>query len=149
MTDFESGAGTPTSPGGITVSKEELAQRLRLATDRYETMHGRQPSWAVVEEHVKAAGVDLSRTKWHYMLSGSHVLAKDIGVFEALGDLFDIPSTFFYRAEEDVPPRLQEAMPAILDLRRNRVRREMRSIGEISPEAEAAMERILAELEAE
>ena len=72
---------------------EDLAKRLRLLLDVAITERGLEPTYMQIAAFVQDRGVNLSRSRWTYMVNG-HRYVQDRRLFDALAEFFDVDAAF-------------------------------------------------------
>ena len=93
----------------------DLANRLRLLMDVAEAESGAEPTYSQIADFLKERGVNLSRSRWTYMING-HRYVQDPAVFEGLAAYFDVDTDFLLGADGATTP---EKVTAQLDLVRS------------------------------
>ena len=125
---------------------EGLATRLRLLMDVVEAESGTEPTYSQIAEFLKDRGVNLSRSRWTYMING-HRYVQDPAVFDALAAFFDVDAEFLTGDDNAATP---EKVSAQLDLVRAMRAAKVKSyaartLGDISPKALHAITKFLDE----
>ena len=124
----------------------DLANRLRLLMDVAEAESGAEPTYSQIADFLKERGVNLSRSRWTYMVNG-HRYVQDRAVFEGLAAYFDVDTDFLMGADGAITP---EKVTAQLDLVRSMRAAKVKSyaartLGDISPKALHAITKFLDE----
>ena len=124
----------------------DLANRLRLLMDVAEAESGAEPTYSQIADYLKDRGVNLSRSRWTYMVNG-HRYVQDPAVFEGLAAYFDVDTDFLMGADGATTP---EKVTAQLDLVRSMRAAKVKSyaartLGDISPKALHAITKFLDE----
>ena len=124
----------------------DLANRLRLLMDVAEVESGAEPTYSQIADFLKERGVNLSRSRWTYMING-HRYVQDPAVFEGLAAYFDVDTDFLMGADGAITP---EKVTAQLDLVRSMRAAKVKSyaartLGDISPKALHAITKFLDE----
>ena len=125
---------------------EGLAKRLRLLMDVVEAESGAEPTYSQIAGFLKERGVNLSRSRWTYMING-HRYVQDPAVFEGLAGFFDVDAEFLTGDDKAATP---EKVSAQLDLVRAMRAAKVKSyaartLGDISPKALHAITKFLDE----
>lgn len=123
-----------------------LAKRLRLLMDVVEAESGIEPTYSQIAEFLKDRGVNLSRSRWTYMVNG-HRYVQDPAVSEGLAAFFDVDAAFLTGDDSAATP---EKVSAQLDLVRAMRAAKVKSyaartLGDISPKALHAITKFLDE----
>lgn len=123
-----------------------LAKRLRLLLDVKTAETGTEPSHSVIAAFLKERGVNLSRSRWTYMVNG-HRKVDDPLVFEGLAEFFDVDVAFL-TGDSDVsaPDKVNAQLDLVRAMRAARVKSyATRTLGDLSPKTLEAITRFLDE----
>lgn len=125
---------------------EGLAKRLRLLMDVVEAESGTEPTYSQIADFLKDRGVNLSRSRWTYMVNG-HRYVQDPAIFDGLAAFFDVDAEFLTGDDTAATP---EKVSAQLDLVRAMRAAKVKSyaartLGDISPKALHAIAKFLDE----
>jgi hypothetical protein len=124
----------------------ELAQKLTLLIDTIATEKGQEFTYPDVKAALEARGHKLSRTSWHFMLTGTGRLPSNNDLLRAIADVFGVDNEYLVQGNLEVPARITAQLEAVKKMRVARVRQfATRTLGDMSPEALAAIEMILDE----
>jgi hypothetical protein len=124
----------------------ELAQKLTLLIDTIATEKGQEFTYPDVKAALEARGHKLSRTSWHFMLTGTGRLPSNNDLLRAIADVFGVDNEYLVQGNLEVPARITAQLEAVKKMRVARVRQfATRTLGDMSPEALAAIEKILDE----
>ncbi|KHK98834.1 hypothetical protein LK09_08140 [Microbacterium mangrovi] len=125
---------------------EDLAKRLRLLLDVAITETGAEPTHAQIAAFVQDRGVNLSRSRWTYMVNG-HRYVQDRRLFEALADFFDVDAAFLVGDDDaPMPARVRAQLDLVRSMRAAKVKSyAARTLGDVSPDALKAISRFLDE----
>lgn len=127
----------------------DLSARIRIALDRLEIHRGGDPvQFPEIQEFLASRGVSISRGKWAYILRGTDIHTRDRPLLAALGEFLDVPEDFFYTG--DIPDRLEADVELVTAMRAAQVKTfAARALGDLAPEAVAAISEVLREIERE
>lgn len=123
-----------------------LAKRLRLLLDVKTAETGAEPSHSVIAAFLKERGVNLSRSRWTYMVNG-HRKVDDPLVFEGLAEFFDVEVAFL-TGDSDVsaPDKVNAQLDLVRAMRAARVKSyATRTLGDLSPKTLEAITKFLDE----
>ncbi|HEY9424801.1 MAG TPA: hypothetical protein VIP54_08380 [Microterricola sp.] len=125
---------------------EDLAKRLRLLLDVAIAETDLEPTYSQIAAFLEARGVNLSRSRWTYMVNG-HRYVQDQAIFEGLAEFFDVDAAFLMGAEgAETPARVSAQLDLVRSMRAARVKSyAARTLGDISPNALQAISRFLDE----
>lgn len=124
-----------------------LAKRLRLLLDVKTTETGSEPSYSVIAAFLKERGVNLSRSRWTYMVNG-HRRVDDPLVFEGLAEFFEVDVDFL-TGDSDVsaPDKVNAQLDLVRAMRAARVKSyATRTLGDLSPKTLEAISQFLDEM---
>ncbi|MGO3778015.1 MAG: hypothetical protein ACTJG8_04530 [Canibacter sp.] len=123
-----------------------LAKRLRLLLDVKTAETGTEPSHSVIAAFLNERGVNLSRSRWTYMVNG-HRKVDDPLVFEGLAEFFDVEVAFL-TGDSDVsaPEKVNAQLDLVRAMRAARVKSyATRTLGDLSPKTLEAITKFLDE----
>lgn len=123
-----------------------LAKRLRLLLDVKTAETGTEPSHSAIAAFLKERGVNLSRSRWTYMVNG-HRKVDDPLVFEGLAEFFDVDVAFL-TGDSDVsaPDKVNAQLDLVRAMRAARVKSyATRTLGDLSPKTLEAITKFLDE----
>ena len=123
-----------------------LAKRLRLLLDVKTAETGAEPSYSEIAAFLKERGVNLSRSRWTYMVNG-HRKVDDPLVFEGLAEFFDVEVAFL-TGDSDVsaPDKVNAQLDLVRAMRAARVKSyATRTLGDLSPKTLEAITKFLDE----
>lgn len=128
----------------LSTPQQELARRLNLVLDLAVVDDGRPRTYREISAGLQADGIQLSRARWAYMLSGRGPLVTDAALLAALARVLEIEPDYLTGASDELPERVG----ALLDTLRNvRVRRvhefAARSLIDVAPETLASISLLL------
>lgn len=124
-------------------STADLANRLNLALDRFEVLHGEPLTFPEIQSFLQDLGVPLSRSRWAYMIRGEGWKVSDRNLLAGLADLLDVPVDFFYTGA--LPPEMEAEIGLVRTMRVAKVQNyAARVLGDVSPEALKAITEALA-----
>lgn len=114
---------------------EILSRRLRLLMDVMEAERGNEPTFSEIAAFLKERGVNLSRSRWTYMING-HRDIKNQAVFDGLAEFFGVPADFISGANDDKPDKVIAQLDLVRAMRKAEVKSfAARTLGDVSPEA--------------
>lgn len=124
----------------------DLARRLRLLLDVAIAETGSEPTYSQIASFLRDRGVNLSRSRWTYMVNG-HRYVRDRELFEGLADFFEVDARFLVgEADAPIPAKVTAQLDLVRSMRAAKVKSyAARTLGDISPEALAAISRFLDE----
>lgn len=125
---------------------EDLAKRLRLLLDVAITETGAEPTYSRIAAFVQNRGVNLSRSRWTYMVNG-HRYVQDRRLFEALAGFFEVDADFLVGDDDaPMPARVRAQLDLVRSMRAAKVKSyAARTLGDVSPDALRAISRFLDE----
>ncbi|MAL05471.1 MAG: hypothetical protein CMH36_01345 [Microbacterium sp.] len=125
---------------------DALAKRLRLLIDAEIAATGTEPTYKDIAAFVESRGLSLGRARWSYMING-HRHVEEPEILAALADFFKVDPEFLTSAETgSLPPQVQAQLDLVRAMRKAKVKSyAARTLGDISPEALAAISRFLDE----
>lgn len=127
----------------------ELSKRLRLALDRAQ-MHrgGETVPFSEVQSFLASKDVSISRSRWAYFLQGSEIQTKDRALLTALSEFLKVPEDYFFT--EEISPSLTPDIELVIAMRAAQVQNfAARALGDLAPEALAAISGVLRDIENE
>lgn len=120
-----------------------LSKRLRLLLDVVSAERGSEPTFMQIATHFASRGVNLSRSRWTYMVNG-HRYVKDPAAFEGLAEFFDVPVDFISGADNETPEKVIAQLDLVRSVRAAKVKSyAARTLGDISPGALRAISQYL------
>lgn len=124
----------------------DLAKRLRLLMDVAEAESGTEPTYSQIADFLKQRGVNLSRSRWTYMING-HRYVQDPAVFEGLAAYFDVDADFLMGQDgAQTPEKVSAQLDLVRSMRAAKVKSyAARTLGDISPKALEAITKFLDE----
>lgn len=127
----------------------ELSKRLRLALDRAQLQRGGDPiQFPEVQAFLADKNVSISRSRWAYFLQGSEIQTKDTALLAALSEFLGVPDDYFYT--EEIPEELAPDVELVVAMRAAKVQDfAARALGDLAPEAFAAISNVLRDIERE
>lgn len=125
---------------------EDLAKRLRLLLDVAITERGTEPTYSQIAAYVQTQGVNLSRSRWTYMVNG-HRYVQDRRLFDALASFFEVDSAFLAGDDDaPMPAKVRAQLDLVRSMRASKVKSyAARTLGDVSPDALKAISRFLDE----
>lgn len=128
------------------VAAVDLAKRLRLLMDVAEAESGTEPTYSQIADFLKQRGVNLSRSRWTYMING-HRYVQDPAVFEGLAAYFDVDADFLMGQDgAQTPEKVSAQLDLVRSMRAAKVKSyAARTLGDISPKALEAITKFLDE----
>ena len=123
-----------------------LAKRLRLLLDVKTAETGTEPSHSVIAAFLNERGVNLSRSRWTYMVNG-HRKVDDPLVFEGLAEFFDVDVAFLTGdSDASAPDKVNAQLDLVRAMRAARVKSyATRTLGDLSPKTLEAITKFLDE----
>ncbi|GAA2185208.1 hypothetical protein GCM10009786_00620 [Leucobacter alluvii] len=123
-----------------------LAKRLRLLLDVKTAETGTEPSHSVIAAFLNERGVNLSRSRWTYMVNG-HRKVDDPLVFEGLAEFFDVDVAFLTgNSDVSAPDKVNAQLDLVRAMRAARVKSyATRTLGDLSPKTLEAITKFLDE----
>lgn len=123
---------------------QDLARRLRLLLDVAIAETGAEPTYAQIAAFVAERGVNLSRSRWTYIVNG-HRYVQDRRLFECLAEFFDVGADFLIGGGgASMPAKVAAQLDLVRAMRAAKVKSyAARTLGDISPEALQAISRFL------
>lgn len=123
-----------------------LAKRLRLLLDVKTAETGTEPSHSVIAAFLKERGVNLSRSRWTYMVNG-HRKVDDPLVCEGLAEFFDVDVAFLTGdSDASAPDKVNAQLDLVRAMRAARVKSyATRTLGDLSPRTLEAITKFLDE----
>ncbi|MFD1492737.1 MULTISPECIES: hypothetical protein [Microbacterium] len=123
---------------------DDLAKRIRLLMDVVIAQTGEEPTYSQIAAFLRARGVNLSRSRWTYMVNG-HRYVQDQALYEALAEFFEVDAAFLAGSPEaSMPAKIAAQLDLVRSMRVAKVKSyAARTLGDISPEALRAITRFL------
>lgn len=114
----------------------ELARRLNLLMDTVASETGTPFTFEQVAERMHAEGINLSRGRWYYMLSGEGALTEDLSLLRALSRMFGVPDDYLLADQlTGLPDRIDSQLELVRALRASKINSfAARTLGPLSPE---------------
>jgi transcriptional regulator with XRE-family HTH domain len=128
------------------VAAENLAKRLRLLLDVVSAESGREPTYAEIASFLGERGINLSRSRWTYIVNG-HRYVEDRPLVDGLAAFFNVDAAFLVgEIDAESPARVSAQLDLVRAMRAARVKSyAARTLGDISPEALRAISKFLDE----
>ena len=127
--------------------KERLADRMGLLVDIWESDNNTALTYPHVEEALSANGIQLSRTRWSYLINGTGSLVTDQELLKTIAEsVFGVPATYLTDLYSDTPPDVEARMEFLDKMRKLKVKNfAARNLGETSPEILKTITKIIDE----
>jgi hypothetical protein len=131
---------------GVQREAEILARKLNLLVD-VGTTEGHTPTFREIADALADQGVQLSRSRWSYMVAGTGGIVRDAQLFRALSEFFGVDPRFLLgELEDDLPERVEAQLDLVRAMRLARVKTfATRALGDVSPDTLRAITRFLDE----
>jgi hypothetical protein len=107
-------SGAPT-PGAA------LARKLNLLLTTAEA-EGREIRFTAVSKAMSAAGTPLSRSRWHYMRSGTGPTVKNIDLLKNLAVFFEVSEGYLLDGDAELPARVEAQLDLLATMKANKIR---------------------------
>lgn len=129
-----------------TEAAEILEKRLRLLMDVKHAEDGEEPSYSQIAAFLKERGINLSRSRWTYMING-HREVNQPKLFEGLAEYFDVDVDFLTGASDvSSSEKVNAQLNLVRSMRAAKVKSyAARTLGDLSPEALQAISEFLDE----
>ncbi len=116
--------------------KERLADRMGILVDIWESDNNTALTYPHVEEALSANGIQLSRTRWSYLINGTGSLVTDQELLKAIAKfVFEVPATYLTDLYSETPPDVEARMEFLDQMRKLKVKSfAARNLGATSPE---------------
>lgn len=116
--------------------KERLADRMGILVDIWESDNNTALTYPHVEEALSANGIQLSRTRWSYLINGTGSLVTDQELLTGIAEsVFGVPATYLTDLYSETPPDVETRMEFLDQMRKLKVKNfAARNLGETSPE---------------
>ena len=127
--------------------KERLADRMGILVDIWESDNNTALTYPHVEEALSANGIQLSRTRWSYLINGTGSLVTDQELLKTIAEsVFGVPATYLTDLYSDTPPDVEARMEFLDKMRKLKVKNfAARNLGETSPEILKTITKIIDE----
>ena len=127
--------------------KERLADRMGILVDIWESDNNTALTYPHVEEALSANGIQLSRTRWSYLINGTGSLVTDQELLKTIAEsVFGVPATYLTDLYSDTPPDVEVRMEFLDQMRKLKVKNfAARNLGETSPEILKTITKIIDE----
>jgi hypothetical protein len=110
-----------------------MARKLNLLLDAAEA-EGRKISFNDVRDAMAAAGTPISRSRWHYLRTGTGSLKK-AEFLENLAEFFGVHRRYLLEDEPELPAKVEAQLDLLATMRVNKVRNfAARQLDGLSPE---------------
>ncbi len=127
-------------------AQSELSRKLRLLIDTIATESGEEFTYPEIQQALKDRGFSLSRTSWHFMLTGTGRFPSNYDLLRALAGIFGVDAEYLVPGHTGVPQRITAQLEAVRRMRAQRVQSfAARTLGDTSPAAVEAIRKILDE----
>ena len=111
-----------------------LARKLNLLMDALEA-EGRRVSFSDIQKAVAADGIQLHRSRWGYMTSGTGHNTTDDRLLVSLAKFFGVNPRYLIMDTEELPERVEAQMDLLHAMRVNKVRNfAARQLADVDPE---------------
>lgn len=116
--------------------KERLADRMGILVDIWESDNNTALTYPHVEEALSANGIQLSRTRWSYLINGTGSLVTDQELLKGIAEsVFGVPATYLTDLYSETPPDVETRMEFLDQMRKLKVKNfAARNLGATSPE---------------
>lgn len=116
--------------------KERLADRMGILVDIWESDNNTALTYPHVEEALSAHGIQLSRTRWSYLINGTGSLVTDQELLTGIAEsVFGVPASYLTDLYSEIPPDVEARMEFLDQMRKLKVKNfAARNLGETSPE---------------
>lgn len=132
------------SPGDFEARSVRLARKLNLLMDALEA-EGRKVTFAEIQKAVAADGIQLHRSRWGYMTSGTGHNTTDDQLLISLAKFFGVNPRYLIMDTDEVPERVEAQMDLLHAMRVNKVRNfAARQLADVDPETLKRITEILA-----
>ncbi|KHL02723.1 hypothetical protein LK10_11670 [Sinomonas humi] len=121
-----------------------MARKLNLLMDALEA-EGRKVTFADIQKAVAADGIQLHRSRWGYMTSGTGHNTTDDRLLVSLAKFFGVNPRYLIMDTDEVPERVEAQMDLLHTMRMNKVRNfAARQLADVDPETLRRITEILA-----
>jgi transcriptional regulator with XRE-family HTH domain len=107
---------------GAPTSGAALARKLNLLLNTAEA-EGRKICFSDVSKAMSAAGTPLSRSRWHYMRSGTGPTVKKIDLLKNLAVFFGVSEGYLLDGDEELPARVEAQLDLLATMKANKIRK--------------------------
>lgn len=136
--------GNQDAPEEFESRSVRLARKLNLLMDALEA-EGRKVSFADIQKAVAADGIQLHRSRWGYMTSGTGHNTTDDRLLLSLAKFFGVNPRYLIMDTDEVPERVEAQMELLHTMRVNKVRNfAARQLADVDPETLRRITEILA-----
>ncbi len=127
--------------------KERLADRMGILVDIWESDNNTALTYPHVEEALSANGIQLSRTRWSYLINGTGSLVTDQELLKGIAEsVFGVPATYLTDLYSETPPDVETRMEFLDQMRKLKVKNfAARNLGATSPEILKTITKIIDE----
>ncbi len=123
-----------------------LSRKLHLLIDTIATESGDEYTYPEIRKALEDRGFSLSRTSWHFMLTGTYRFPSNYDLLRALAEIFGVDAEYLVPGHTGVPERITAQLEAVRRMRAERVQSfAARTLGDVSPGAVEAIRKILDE----
>lgn len=127
-------------------AQRELSGKLHLLIDTIASESGNEYTYPEIRQALQDRGFSLSRTSWHFMLTGTGRFPSNYGLLRALAEIFGVDGEYLVPGHTGVPERITAQLEAVRRMRAERVQSfAARTLGDTSPAAVEAIRKILDE----
>lgn len=125
--------------------KERLADRMGILVDIWESDNNTTLTYPHVEGALSANGIQLSRTRWSYLINGTGSLVTDQELLKGIADfVFEVPDSYLTDLYSETPPGVEARMEFLDQMRKLKVKNfAARNLGATSPEMLKAITKII------
>lgn len=136
--------GNQDAPEEFESRSVRLARKLNLLMDALEA-EGRKVTFADIQKAVAADGIQLHRSRWGYMTSGTGHNTTDDRLLVSLAKFFGVNPRYLIMDTDEVPERVEAQMDLLHTMRMNKVRNfAARQLADVDPETLRRITEILA-----
>lgn len=127
--------------------KERLADRMGILVDIWESDNNTALTFPHVEEALSSNGIQLSRTRWSYLIHGTGSLVTDQELLKTIAEsVFGVPATYLTDLYSETPPDVEARMEFLDQMRKLKVKNfAARNLGATSPEILKTITKIIDE----
>jgi hypothetical protein len=106
-----------------------------ILIDIWESEHNDPLIYPQIDVALRDRGVQLSRTRWSYLINGTGSLVTDRALLEAIADFFGVPGEYLSDLNSSTPAEVENKMSFIAEMRKLKVKNfAARNLGATSPE---------------
>ncbi|MCU1530573.1 MAG: hypothetical protein JWO49_144 [Arthrobacter sp.] len=106
---------------GVPTPGAALARKLNLLLNTAEA-EGRKIGFSDVSQAMAAAGTPLSRSRWHYMRSGTGPEVKKVELLKNLAAFFGVSEGYLLEEDEELPARVEAQLDLLATMKANKIR---------------------------